>query len=75
MVFGNKGDIQVQRAFSTSLIRNENKKNSFTKLLLGNYPYKIKDVEYNPNKKELMIAYIHILKISRNVLYMKILNI
>ena len=35
MVFGNKGDIQVQRAFSTSLIRNENKKNSFTKLLLG----------------------------------------
>ena len=56
MVFGNKGDIQVQRAFSTSLIRNENKKNSFTKLLLGNYPYKIKDVEYNPNKKELMIA-------------------
>ena len=56
MVFGNKGDIQVQRAFSTSLIRNENKKNSFTKLLLGNYPYKIKDVEYNPNKKELMVA-------------------
>ena len=56
MVFGNKGDIQVQRAFSTSLIRNENKKNSFTKLLLGNYPYKIKDVEYNLNKKELMIA-------------------
>ena len=56
MVFGNKGDIQVQRAFSTSLIRNENKKNSFTKLLLGKYPYKIKDVEYNPNKKELMIA-------------------
>ena len=56
MVFGNKGDIQVQRAFSTSLIRNENKKNSFTKLLLGNHPYKIKDVEYNPNKKELMIA-------------------
>ena len=56
IVFGNKGDIQVQRAFSTSLIRNENKKNSFTKLLLGNYPYKIKDVEYNPNKKELMIA-------------------
>ena len=56
MVFGNKGDIQVQRAFSTSLIRNENKKNSFTKLLLGNYPYEIKDVEYNPNKKELMIA-------------------
>ena len=56
MVFGNNGDIQVQRSFSTSLIRNENKKNSFTKLLLGNYPYKIKDVEYNPNKKELMVA-------------------
>ena len=56
MVFGNNGDIQVQRAFSTSLIKDENKKNSFTKLLLGNYPYKIKDVEYNPNKKELMIA-------------------
>ena len=56
MVFGNNGDIQAQRAFSTSLIRNENKKNKFTKLLLGNYPYKIKDVEYNPNKKELMIA-------------------
>lgn len=56
MVFGNNGDIQAQRAFSTSLIRNENKKNKFTKILLGNYPYKIKDVEYNPNKKELMIA-------------------
>ena len=56
MVFGNNGDIQAQRAFSTSLIRNENKKNSFTKILLGNYPYKVKDVEYNPNKKELMIA-------------------
>ena len=56
MVFGNNGDIQVQRSFSTSLIRNENKKNSLTKLLLGNYPYKIKDVEYNPNKKELMVA-------------------
>jgi len=56
MVFGNNGDIQVQRSFSTSLIRNENKKNTLTKLLLGNYPYKIKDVEYNPNKKELMVA-------------------
>ena len=56
MVFGNNGDIQAQRAFSTSLIRNENKKNKITKYLLGNYPYKIKDVEYNPNKKELMIA-------------------
>ena len=56
IVFGNKGDIQAQRAFSTSLIRNDNKGNKFTKILLGNYPYKIKDVEYNPNKKELMIA-------------------
>ena len=56
MVFGNNGDIQAQRAFSTSLIRKKKKKNKFTKLLLGNYPYKIKDVEYNPNKKELMIA-------------------
>ena len=56
MVFGPKGDIQAQRAFSTSLIRNENKKNKITKYLLGNYPYKIKDVEYNPNKKELMVA-------------------
>ena len=55
MIFGNN-DIQVQRAFSTSLIRNENKKNKITKYLFGNYPYKIKDVEYNPNKKELMIA-------------------
>ena len=51
-----KWDIQAQRAFSTSLIRNENKKNKITKYLLGNYPYKIKDVEYNPNKKELMVA-------------------
>ena len=56
MVFGPKGDIQAQRAFSTSLIRNENKKNKITKYLLGNYPYKIKDVEYNPNKKELIVA-------------------
>ena len=55
MVFENN-DIQAQRAFSTSLIRNENKKNKITKYLLGNYPYKIKDVEYNPNKKELMVA-------------------
>ena len=55
MVFGAK-DIQAQRAFSTSLIRDDNKKNTLTKYILGNYPYKIKDVEYNPNKKELMIA-------------------
>ena len=55
MVFENN-EIQAQRAFSTSLIRNENKKNKITKYLLGNYPYKIKDVEYNPNKKELMVA-------------------
>ena len=55
MVF-ETNDIQAQRAFSTSLIRNENKKNKITKYLLGNYPYKIKDVEYNPNKKELMVA-------------------
>ena len=25
-------------------------------MILGNYPYKIKDVAYNPNKKELFIA-------------------
>ena len=55
LVFENN-DIQAQRAFSTSLIRNENKKNKLAKYLLGNYPYKIKDVEYNPNKKELMVA-------------------
>ena len=55
MVFENN-ELQAQRAFSTSLIRNENKKNKITKYLLGNYPYKIKDVEYNPNKKELMVA-------------------
>ena len=56
IVFENNGEIQGQRVFSTSLIRDENKKNKFTKLLLGNYPYKIKDVEYNPKKKELMVA-------------------
>ena len=56
IIFGNKGDIQAHRGFSTSLIRNENKSNEFTKIILGNYPYKIKDVEYNSNKKELMIA-------------------
>ena len=56
MVFENNGEIQGQRVFSTSLIRDENKKNKFTKLLLGNYPYQIKDVEYNPKKKELMVA-------------------
>ena len=55
LVFENN-DIQAQRAFSTSLIRNENKKNKLAKYLLGNYPYKIKDVEYNPNKKELIVA-------------------
>ena len=55
LVFENN-DIQAQRAFSTSLIRNGNKKNKLAKYLLGNYPYKIKDVEYNPNKKELMVA-------------------
>ena len=55
IVFGNN-EIQAQRAFSTSLIKEDNKKNKLTKYILGNYPYKIKDVEYNPNKKELFVA-------------------
>ena len=49
-------DIKVQKIFSAELIKDTNNKNTFTKMILVNYPYKIKDVEYNPNKKELFIA-------------------
>ena len=52
----NSTDIKVQRVFTSSLAKNTANKNKFTKMLLGNYPYKIKDVAYNPNKKELFIA-------------------
>ena len=52
----NSTDIKVQRIFSASLVKDSINKNKFTKMILGNYPYKIKDVAYNPNKKELFIA-------------------
>ena len=52
----NNNDIKVQKVFSASLVKDTANKNTFTKFILGNYPYKIKDVEYNPNKKELFIA-------------------
>ena len=52
----NNNDIKVQRVFTTSLNKDFSSKKKFTKILLGNYPYKIKDVAYNPNKKELFIA-------------------
>ena len=49
-------EIKVQRIFSASLTREQTNKAKFTKMILGNYPFKIKDVDYNPNKKELFIA-------------------
>ena len=49
-------EIKVQRIFSSSLTKGQSNTNKITKMLLGNYPYKIKDVDYNPNKKELFIA-------------------
>ena len=49
-------EIKVQRVFSASLSREQSNKVKLTKMILGNYPYKIKDVDYNPNKKELFIA-------------------
>ena len=52
----NSNDIKVQRVFTASLNKGFSNKNKFTKMLLGNYPYKIKDVAYNPSKKELLIA-------------------
>jgi hypothetical protein len=55
VIFQNN-DIKVQRVFSASLTKDISNKAKFTKMILGNYPYKIKDVDYNPNKKELFIA-------------------
>ena len=52
----NSNDLKVQRIFTSSLNKGFAKKNKFTKMILGNYPFKIKDVAYNPNKKELFIA-------------------
>ena len=49
-------EIKVQRIFSSSLTKEQSNTNKITKMILGNYPYKIKDVDYNPNKKELFIA-------------------
>ena len=47
---------KVQRIFTTSFTKDDSTKKKFTKMLFSNYPYKIKDVAYNPNKKELIIA-------------------
>ena len=55
VIFQNN-DIKVQRVFSASLTKDISNKAKLTKMILGNYPYKIKDVDYNPNKKELFIA-------------------
>ena len=55
LIFQNN-EIKVQRIFSSSLTKELSTTNKFTKMILGNYPYKIKDVDYNPNKKELFIA-------------------
>ena len=52
----NSSEIKVQRIFTASLTKDFSNKNKFTKMILGNYPFKIKDVAYNPNKKELFIA-------------------
>ena len=52
----NSNDIKVQRLFTTSLTKDDSNKKKITKMIFGNYPYKIKDVAFNPNKKELFIA-------------------
>ena len=52
----NSNEIKVQRIFTASLTKDFSNKNKFTRMILGNYPFKIKDVAYNPNKKELFIA-------------------
>lgn len=52
----NSNDIKVQRLFTASLTKDDSNKKKITKMIFGNYPYKIKDVAFNPNKKELFIA-------------------
>ena len=78
----NSNEIKVQRIFTASLTKDFSNKNKFTKMILGNYPSKIKDVAYNPNKKELFIAlhngtiqiYSHFKNFAECV-YMRIYNI
>ena len=49
-------EVKVQRIFTASLTKDESSKKKLAKMIFSSYPYKIKDVEYNPNKKELFIA-------------------
>ena len=77
----NSNEIKVQRIFTASLTKDFSNKNKFTRMILGNYPFKIKDVAYNPNKKELFIAlhngtiqiYSHFKNFAECVLYENIL--
>jgi hypothetical protein len=52
----NYNDVKVQRIFTASLTKDDSSKKKIAKMIFGNYPYKIKDIAYNPNKKELFIA-------------------
>ena len=52
----NNKDVKVQRLFTASLTKDDSSKKKITKIIFGNYPFKIKDIAYNPNKKELFIA-------------------
>ena len=52
----NYNDVKVQRIFTGSLTKDDSSKKKIAKMIFGNYPYKIKDIAYNPNKKELFIA-------------------
>ena len=49
-------EVKVQRIFTASLTKDDSSKKKLAKMIFSSYPYKIKDVEYNPNKKELFIA-------------------
>jgi hypothetical protein len=51
-----ENDIKVRRIFTASLTKDDSTKKKFAKILFGNYPFKIQDIEYNPNKKEILIA-------------------
>ncbi|MCF0241375.1 MAG: hypothetical protein HUK25_01985, partial [Treponema sp.] len=49
--------VKLQLIFTTILTKIiDNTTQKITKMIIGNYPYKIKDICYNPRKKELLIA-------------------
>lgn len=49
---------KIQKIFSNSLFNEAPTilNNKMTNLILGNYPYKIKDINYNTNKNEIFIS-------------------